>query len=119
MQNSAINKFLDKVKPRRMTGFVIVSNCVGDQTVGNIIGSSCGTRFPMQFDAVSPYLFDKKSDAEDYINLLQDEAKYLEFDDPSLAPIIAVEVEQILVDIPKTIEFLNWHAELTKEVEAK
>ena len=112
MQVDELDEFLNKVKPRTITGFVIVSDRVGDGTVGNIIGRSCGTRFPMQFDVVSPYLFDKKSDAEDYIQLLRSEAKQLEFDDPSLAPIIAVEIDQILVDIPKTIQFLKRLAEL-------
>jgi hypothetical protein len=75
MQNSKINEFRERAKPLTLEGYVLVWGNDGDGTSTDIVGASCGTRFPIQYDTVWPFLFATAADAKTYMALLEEEAE--------------------------------------------
>jgi len=95
-----------------LSGFVIASNRVGDKTVTNLVGGSCGTRFPFQFDTVWPLLFPTADAAHLYV-------KGLEIEAGRSIDAVVVSIEHLIVDVEQTREFAAWHAELRAKSDAE
>jgi hypothetical protein len=85
-------------RPQQLEGYVIIWGSDGDGTTTDIVGASVGTRFPMQYDAVWPYLFHTKTDAEAYVNQLQQELLHygegVQLDGLLIVPIDTIKVNR-------------------------